>query len=135
MLKLFNEIKKEVKNANINATNYIVNEVAKVVYQEVKKTQKTQNNEVNFELINEWIDDFWYAHKQAKKCSNRDTLRGYNFKKISNGEKLLEISQDEKAKKYLTEKLGDFYNFVLKHGKGYIPQNNFGRYADYIEFA
>lgn len=134
MLKLWNEVKKEVLNANQGVDQHIINEITKIVYNELK-TQENPAVEVNYDLISQLIADFWYANKQAKKCTNRDTIRGYNQTKLRIGGELLKLSQNPDANKFIEEKLGKFYEFVLKHGSAYIPQNNFGRYADYIKFA
>ena len=134
MLNKFNKLKKEVKKVNENLSNYVINEITKIVYQSLKNSKST-GERMDLTIIDNIINDFWYANRQAKNCSNRDTLRKYNFLKISNGEKLLKISQNEVANKYLVEKLGNFYEYVLKHGSAYIPQNRFGKYENYLKFA
>ena len=134
MLNKFNELKKEVKVANENLSNYLINEITKIVYQSLKNSKIT-GEKMDLTIIDNVINDFWYANRQAKNCSNRDTLRKYNFLKISNGEKLLKLAQYDDLKKYMQEKLGAYYEYVLKHGTAYIPQNRFGKYENYLKFA
>jgi len=114
MLKLWNEIKKEVLNANNNQPQHIINEITKIVFAEVKNEVK-QGNVVDKNKINKLIADFWHAHKQEKKSSNRKTLAGYTEDKINIAEELFKISQESKeAEAYINEKLGKFKDFVFK---------------------
>ena len=73
MLKVFNQIKKEVKNSNPEASNYIVLEIAKIIFYSEKKVKPT------FIIGAEWI--FCNSmEKVATWCAEQNDL---NFAQLN----------------------------------------------------
>jgi hypothetical protein len=137
MIKLWNEVKKEVIKANQGKEQHIINAVTKFVFDAVKSEVKTEKKEINVELINELMASFWNAHNQEKKCTNPTSIRGYAQEKINIATKIVNITTNcEKSKEYFELKAGKFSSFITKYATAFIPTlNQYGKLGSYAKFA
>jgi hypothetical protein len=112
MLKLFNEIKKEVRTANPEATSYIINEVAKVVYADFKNAKKTskkltQSQKIELALSKHKAGD--YSNSQLMQILKEFDLKGgmaFNKIRWALTNKTKRESQEEAYENALNNKSG-----------------------------
>ena len=116
MLKKFNEIKKEVKNANINATSYIINEIAKVVYSQSKTNPEYVKKVKNIE-ISKLKNKFFEYHNEIKYSNGYDSnLSSASQKAEDSWMEALPAKRKKVAVELLkiTDKDDKFYNLFVK---------------------
>jgi hypothetical protein len=120
-LRYFQDVKKEVKQANPDLLNWAILEIAKIIFaQDMREEKDMLEKEANNQVTKEQVEKFWNLQKAIKR---KTTKAG----EVEAQKELLYFVQNEIKGKHL-DAFGDYINYVCKWISAELVTNKFGKH-------